>query len=363
MRSQTDFLLERAYEQVFQDLILGRAQMNASSTRQFFDALGGKGRSVFLAAFRQNKGFTYLEQFAVSNMLDDLLPAGSHLLTGESAKDLFALIDSPAQSNVENVIQRVCREMQSFGSAVIVTAVSQVGTLEHLAVLYEETQLLLSLSQEEKRVHSMRSDALAKDVLSFFDLRAIRCAQSYDELLFELCLAFSKMSLCGLTVQQQDKVVQFLLRVFALPLPGDSLASDQLAELLGEKLSLLPADKKDSSRKRRVLTAVYRHLRDLDVSLQSLAANELYMNADYLGRVFVELTGQHFSAFVEQKRVTLAIRLLQFAPKLSVSSLAAYVDYPANGQYFCKVFQRHCGMTPRDYRKSLAPATVGSNAL
>lgn len=359
MRSQTDFLLERAYEQVFLDLLLGRAQMNDPSTRQFFGALGGKERSVFIAAFWCSKGFTYLEQFAISNMLDDLLPARSRLLTAGGAKDVFVLLDAAAQNRTESAMQRVCREMQNFGLTLIFTAVSQTGTLEHLTALYDETQLLLSFSQEEQRLHPLRSDALTKDVLSFFDLRAIRHAQSYDELLFELCLAFSKMRLCGLTSQQQEKVIQLLLRIFALPLPNGSLTADQLAELLGETLGLSPADKKAFSREQRVLTAVYRHLRDPDVSLQSLAANELYMNADYLGRIFVELTGQHFSAFVEQKRIALAARLLQFAPKLSISSLAAHVGYPSNGQYFCKAFHRHCGMTPRDYRKSLIPVSLG----
>ena len=356
MDRSDSFFLTHVSEPVFQDLLLGRAAQDAPSTQEFFRVFGGRERRVFLLAFRKKMGFEYTELFAISNMLEDLLPAGTKLLTVETGRDLLVLADAAAQCSAADAAQRVCQELQRFASAPVLTAESAVRTMAHLAELYDEIQLLLRFAQEEQTQPTRHHTEPASGLMSYFNLRAIGQAHSCDELLFESYLAFSEMELCGLPAAQREKFAQLVLRLFSIQPPTGVLTAERTAVLLAEKLRLSPRPRKEALREEKVLTALYRHLSDPDISLQSLAANELYMNADYLGRVFVELTGQHFSAFMERRRIDFACRLLQFRPDFPVSSLAVQVGYPSNGQYFSRVFRRLRGMTPRDYRHTLVQA-------
>lgn len=42
-----------------------------------------------------------------------------------------------------------------------------------------------------------------------------------------------------------------------------------------------------------------------------------------------------------------------FNPDIRISELAEQIGYPADGQYFAKVFKKYTGMVPSEYRKLL----------
>ena len=54
----------------------------------------------------------------------------------------------------------------------------------------------------------------------------------------------------------------------------------------------------------------------------------------------------------------LSKRLMAFDPDIKISELAEQIGYPADGQYFAKVFKKNTGVVPSEYRKILT--TVGS---
>ena len=49
----------------------------------------------------------------------------------------------------------------------------------------------------------------------------------------------------------------------------------------------------------------------------------------------------------------LAKETFQFNPDIRISELAEQTGYPADGQYFAKVFKKNTGMVPSEYRKML----------
>ena len=65
-----------ARQQMFRDLLLGRAQPGAGG-RALVEELGGSQRQVMLLDFRLRSGFDALERYVVGNMLSDLLPDGA----------------------------------------------------------------------------------------------------------------------------------------------------------------------------------------------------------------------------------------------------------------------------------------------
>lgn len=78
-------------------------------------------------------------------------------------------------------------------------------------------------------------------------------------------------------------------------------------------------------------------------------ANAVYLNPDYLTRVFKKETGGSLSDYLQQQRLALAKNLL-LRNKQSVSDIALTSGY-SNLSYFSTVFKKAFGVAPADYRK------------
>ncbi|MDO4340088.1 MAG: response regulator [Eubacteriales bacterium] len=75
----------------------------------------------------------------------------------------------------------------------------------------------------------------------------------------------------------------------------------------------------------------------------------VYLNPDYLSRLFKKETGMSLSGYLIQKRIQLAKELL-VSSKMPVSVVSAQVGYD-NFAYFTKIFKERTGMAPNEYRK------------
>lgn len=104
LETEARLLKPYAREQLFRDLLLGKAQAS-SGARQLVDELGGEQRMVLLLDFRLKCGFDSLERYVVGNMLGDLLPDGTLLMTTGVDRDVLVLADAMAESSVETAVQ------------------------------------------------------------------------------------------------------------------------------------------------------------------------------------------------------------------------------------------------------------------
>lgn len=109
--------------------------------------------------------------------------------------------------------------------------------------------------------------------------------------------------------------------------PEESLAA--WADALTAAWSLPQPD----ARSREIFLAIYENLSDPDFSLQTIAQQRLFMSEDHLRRIFSQMTGERFSAYLERARITQAQRLLEYHPEMKISRLAALVGYPLDRQY------------------------------
>ncbi|WP_127591786.1 response regulator [Paenibacillus lautus] len=86
-------------------------------------------------------------------------------------------------------------------------------------------------------------------------------------------------------------------------------------------------------------------------------AETVYLNPDYLARVFKKETGVSLGTYIIQSRIKAAKHLLETTP-LSVYQIAAKVGY-ANYSYFSKLFKQDTGWAPSDYRRVLQAGSSG----
>jgi len=80
-------------------------------------------------------------------------------------------------------------------------------------------------------------------------------------------------------------------------------------------------------------------------------AEKLNCNIVWLSRMIKNLTGKTFTELIQIKRMNQAAYMLENT-KLSVADIGYFVGYE-NLSYFYRIFQKHFGVTPRQYRLSM----------
>lgn len=348
LETEARLLKPYAREQLFRDLLLGKAQAS-SGARQLVDELGGEQRMVLLLDFRLKCGFDSLERYVVGNMLGDLLPDGTLLMTTGVDRDVLVLADAMAESSVETAVQVLKKEFKRFETLPMLSSASRTGTLAELSVLFRQAQELLQLNMDENEpalLRPSRNAALPETVNEIFDLEALRQTGSYEELLQELAFSFAKMEAKDYRPQQRQKLCELAWKLLFedKAVPEDSLPA------WADALTAAWNHPQPDARSREIFLAIYENLPEPEFSLQTIAQQRLFMSEDHLRRIFSQMTGNRFSAYLEHCRITQARRLLEFQPDMKISRLAELVGYPLDGQYFSKVFRKICGVTPTEYR-------------
>ena len=350
-------LLPRAKEQIFRDLMLGHDQFVTGSTHQLVMELGGSKRSIIVVAFRLEKEFDYIKQFVIDNVMNELLPADTLLLSTEIQEDVFLLVDASADKHLETAVKRMKEEFSHFATGIypIYSVASDIGYIEELPDIYEQTEELLqwaSLEKIEELLRCGRVGNLKNHAYHIFNYQMLHEAASYEQILFELHLAAMKMRMQCMDKDEMERSWRIAWKIFAGDTPAPQMTMESFADAMAVYKGIVMNDK-EGHRNRNILLATYKHMNNPNISLQILAREELFMNEDYLGRVFTKITGMRFPAFVECRRIELAQQLLRFQSDLKISHLAEMVGYPADGQYFSKVFRKICGRTPSEYREQL----------
>ena len=88
-----------------------------------------------------------------------------------------------------------------------------------------------------------------------------------------------------------------------------------------------------------------------ELTRESLAS-EVFMNPDYLSKLFKKNTGSSLMDYVTKVRIERAKELLE-RTVLPISEIAIETGY-SNTAYFTKMFKKYTnGITPREYRKGL----------
>ena len=84
------------------------------------------------------------------------------------------------------------------------------------------------------------------------------------------------------------------------------------------------------------------------------------MNRTYLCKLFAQETGMTASQYVTNIKVEEAKRLMDITPK-TIAEIAAYLGYSSQS-HFQRVFKKHTGMTPGEYRSKQPSFAANKNA-
>lgn len=80
-------------------------------------------------------------------------------------------------------------------------------------------------------------------------------------------------------------------------------------------------------------------------------AEEIHVSPNYLGRLFVNATGEYLTDFINRIRIERAKTLL-LTTQGSINEIAEKVGI-FDQRYFAKLFKKYCNVSPKEYRKQL----------
>ncbi len=101
---------------------------------------------------------------------------------------------------------------------------------------------------------------------------------------------------------------------------------------------------------RKLLQYIEQNYDNDNLSMSWLAQNVLYMNEDYLGKLFKKETGKNFNPYLMELRMERAKELLEGDGDIRTIDVARAVGMQKNPQYFSNLFKKYTGMTTTEYK-------------
>jgi len=360
-KSTFDRMLPRVKEQIL-GILITKKEVSMSDEILLEKFMEDVKNSFVLLGIQFPQELDQLDQFAMTNILTELLGVENVYMSTSTKNEMIYLIPEEMAENLRPLIIKVHKEYGKYKQMKLRSAISRAGSMEEVSILYSQLQELFFLGDLEGEMEFISFDLLGgtkENSIMVLDYDRIRAAKDYAEVIFEIYTSFVKMEMQGFSNNRIADSFRFFLKVFCgkenIDLKNENtwdfleVVIDKCAEYL--KLSL--PDTKDGCRIKHILYGIYQNIKNPDLSLQYLAKEVLFMNEDYFGRFFYRYTKEKYSSFLVRIRVELAKRLMTFDPDIRISELAEQIGYPADGQYFAKVFKKNTGMVPSEYRKIL----------
>lgn len=103
---------------------------------------------------------------------------------------------------------------------------------------------------------------------------------------------------------------------------------------------------------RTTIDYINKNYMNYDLSLNQIASSVLFMNTDYLGKLFKKECGIKFSDYLLSLRMKKAKQMLS-SSDVPISYVAEKVGFGSNNTYFSQLFKKYIGVLPKDYKYSL----------
>lgn len=354
-------MLPRVKEQILGILIM-EEEVSKSDEILLQKFMEDVRNSFVLLVIQSSDELDQLDKFVLKNILTELLGTGNFYMNTSTKNELIYLIPEELSETLSPLMIKVHKEYGKYKQGKLRSAVSRAGSIEEVSRLYTQLQELLFLGDLEGKMDFISFDLLgeAKDkTIMVLDYDRIKAAKDYAGLMFEIYASYVKMEMSGFSCKRTSDSFRFFLKVFCGKEDCEWKNEDiwgvleTVVEECAAFLHLSLPNTKDGNRLKHILYGIYQNIKNPDLSLQYLAKEVLFINEDYFGRFFYRSTGEKYSSFLVRIRVDLAKQLMAFNPDIRITKLAEQIGYPADGQYFAKVFKKYTGMVPTEYRKIL----------
>lgn len=309
---------------------------------------------------------------------------------GKIQKDVPDIVLTDIKMPVMNGIELIQKLSETYRNIVVVvlsgygeyeftSQAMEYGIRHYILKPCDEDKIVAVMNDAKKEVdkrreyHTLKRELLQNEAESntyYFDFDRLKSSDRYDNILFEITLAMKKLQSIGLSNDEKQRIFEAFIVTWSsyvgseklklLNIGGinsDESAITEMSRWIAETLNIYETGK-EKERMEKILDVIYSNFDNTELNIQYIAKNILFMNEDYFGRVFIRNMHLKFSAYLEQSRIEMAKRLLEYNPDMRIAMLTELIGYPADGQYFSKTFRKVCGMTPTEYRENLKKTDI-----
>ncbi|MEW4371357.1 response regulator transcription factor [Paenibacillus kandeliae] len=381
MRDQFTRMLPQVKEQFLKEFISNK--MYGSRDLAYYEGLFHMQlteRTVRIVLMRVEESHEYEHLFALKNIAEDVVEGVLMGTTIQLQDELLLLIDDPADT--ARLIKELNEVKDVFGSFYkldVTVALSEPDALEQLRRMYRDAQQVMNhrfyigggslMTRQDIALHDCRMGSGFELDEEQFTL-IIKSGQ-VEQVETEIGRLFATLSELRLDMAVTRSYVLQLYAVMLRLYPEEerSLPTAQLAEL--SQLDTLTGlhdfirhaaieltgsyyksnINRQSSVVNKMLQIIEENYTNAELSLNGVANQMLYMNPDYLGKIFKKVTGDNFSHYVNRYRIERATEHIRRSGDVKVFELAELFGFGGNSQYFSQVFKKVTGMTPTEYRR------------
>ncbi|SDM43399.1 response regulator transcription factor [Bacillus sp. OK048] len=378
MKGTLEAVLPYAKEQLLKELITNHYENKNLDYYQKLFQLEVNTSRVRLLLFQLEGNFQFEHMFAIKNIAEHIF--NSYLLSctvGETI--LFLLNDNHITANLHAEIELIKSTFYQYYQIDTTVAISEAGNLLNANKLYKEALDCLSyrfylgeggVIMKKDIAYQSHSDG---EEFYYDDQNFCRLVKSgsWDDVKDELITFFNRLTELRLDINNtKSYVFQLFNSMIRLCEPKEmntyltrlsyllEMDTIQNVEALFESVahaittSFYEKNKnKHSAIINKVIEIIDTHLGTQHLSLHWVANEMLYMNADYLGKLFKKETGEKFSNYLTRLRIEMAIKLIENENDVKVFEIAEKIGYGENPQYFSQVFKKYTGYTPSEYKR------------
>lgn len=333
----------------------------------------------FLAVLYTDKPCEFINKYALQNMAEEIIGWDCVALHTIIENQVVLVIDGRLYPDFEKQIQRLHRAYGVYFDMPFYAAASDVGAFSQIHSMYTRAVGLLKYRFQVPENYVIRDELLrqlnlngAGDIAESIE-KVCQLAKSgtIDELNFNLEVLFKKIEIGKLPFSAEKGYYWNLIR--ALSQAADK-ADDECRENLAaldhltgltdtrRKVKAIVNDVAEHNYRAHlqgknpvvesILNGIYENISNPNLSLNWMAHTLLFMNEEYLGRMFYKQMHEKFSHFVLRTRIEMAKKLLENTNGLKIYEISQMVGFAEDAQYFGRVFKSFTHSTPSQYKEN-----------
>ncbi|RAU96400.1 response regulator [Paenibacillus sp. YN15] len=373
-------VLPHVKEQFLRDIAL-TGVYNKQDCDYFMELFGITDQTFQLILFKYEKEADYIEKFALKNIAEDVFTPERVFLDTIIEDSILVLAAAMEQEEMNGLLSRINSVYKQYYRIELFVAVSDRGGFSGIRGMYKQAREILNyrfyftegciLTYGDVVVRDRQKTA--PDIPLLTEELASHVKAGNKELAMQrLEELFAQLEGAGLE-RNQMKAYCMELYLALVRQGSDQDVSDYLPGVVrfqefthaAQALECLRQTVQDIAGRNYEATAskqvslverakqiVGEQLGNPELSLQWISREVLYVNEDYLGKLFSRESGVRFSQYVLKRRMELAMELLRTRADLKVYDISRISGFPEDAQYFSKVFKKHTGMTPTEYMKA-----------
>ncbi|MBD8071144.1 response regulator transcription factor [Bacillus sp. PS06] len=381
MRRNLQRVIPQAKEQFLRDLLINHKYLvhDWDSYRQLFqlDVDGDNFRIVVISVDGEHD---YEHVFAIKELLMEEMGKEHPVLLTTIGEKVVMMSKCTSLEQLFLTFSHVKESFHQIYHLTFTTAVSHTGTIDKLKSLYKEALNCLAqrfyLSEgsvitsddithdeseyetfqldHEELIFSIKSGNVkqVQDYLEKF-FKAFKIEQYNENIVKSECL---ELFLTIIKQSTKDQLDQYFEQITFF---HSSKSFEEIKAFIEYTTTQITQDYYEKTKQTQnamlklLITYVDEHLSDPDLSLTKIANEILYMNPDYVGKLFKKEMNEKFSTYLINKRVDKAIELINQSDQVKVIEIAEEVGFGTNPRYFGQVFKKHTGVTPTEYKSKL----------